>query len=105
MFGITRGTSCAPKENPHHLVSLDLLENVVPTPSGCLSGLVLPDFLFFVLHFLCVFVCLVWGCFHMFGIALGTSCAPKDGPSPWQSQFVGECSSDALWLLFGPLLL
>ena len=37
-FGITLGTICAPKDDPHHLGSLNLLENVLLIPSGCFLG-------------------------------------------------------------------
>ena len=80
MLGITLGRSCAPKDGLHHFGSLNLLGNVLLIPSGCLFGFVLPH-LNFLLYFLCVFHCWSWrGCFYMFGISFGTSCAPKESP-------------------------
>ena len=108
MLGITLGASCAPIDGACNLGSLSLSATVLLSPLAVFGPLFSRISSFF--DILSVFVC--WGGgggSHMFGITLGTGCAPKEGPhsqrwspSPDQSRFVGECCSDSLWLSFAP---
>ena len=61
------GTCCAPYDGPHTLRDpAAFLGHLFKSPVS-------------LIFFVCV-VCWCWGCFHISGIVLGTSCAPNDGP-------------------------
>ena len=96
--------SCVPKDGPHDLGSLSLLENVLLISSGCFFAYAFPIPRFLYTFSACCFAGIGGVLPHVWNHLRRELCSHRWRLQPWQSQFVCDCSADLLWLFFGVLV-